>query len=94
MDYLLELMNYNKSCINSALEKHKKGILEYVCHFYGTLKEIQELPIKICFAVFIWKKKSRCITFVDNQLYLKPLKYYKSIDDEKLCFWILELKLN
>ena len=58
------------------------------------MKEIQELKIKICFAVFIWKKKSRCITFVDNQMYLKPHKYYDCLYEEKLNFWILELKLH
>jgi hypothetical protein len=89
-----DVIRSNKSCINAALEKHKKGILEYVCHFYGTLNEIKELQIKICFAVFIWKKKSRCIVFVDNHIYLKPPQYYKSLEEEKLNFWILELKLN
>ena len=89
-----DVIRSNKSCINSALGKHKKGMLEYACHFYGTLKEIQELQIKICFAVFIWKKKSRCITFVDNQMYLKPPKYYDCLCEEKLNFWILELKLH
>lgn len=89
-----DVIRSNKSCINSALGKHKKGMLEYACHFYGTLKEIQELQIKICFAVFIWKKKSRCITFVDNQMYLKPPKYYDYLCEKKLNFWILELKLQ
>ena len=89
-----DVIRSNKSCINAVLEKHKKGILEYVCHFYGTLKEIQELQFKISFAVFVWKKKSRCISFVDNQKYLKPPKYYESLSEEKMNFWTLELKLN
>ena len=89
-----DVIRSNKSCINSTLAKHNKGVLDYVCCYYGILDEIKELKIKICFAVFIWKKKSRCIVFVNNQIFLKPPKYYRSLEGEKLNFWILELKLN
>ena len=89
-----DVIRSNKSSINSALEKHKKGILDHACYYYGTLDEVKKLDYKVFFAVFIWKKKSRCITFVDNEMYLKPPKFFSSFCDENLYFMILELKLN
>ena len=62
--------------------------------YYGTLDEVKKLDYKVFFAVFIWKKKSRCITFVDNEMYLKPPKFFSSFCEENLYFMILELKLN
>ena len=89
-----DVIRSNKSSINSALEKHKKGILDHACYYYGTLDEVKKLDYKVFFAVFIWKKKSRCITFVDNEMYLKPPKFFSSFCEENLYFMILELKLN